>query len=330
MSKPKELFELEVITDNPLFEGFGLENSPSLLGRSDLLEDITPGFDASDKVRKWKPVFLSKIWKAPKVCGSVAPFNDFPGLNMILPVFSQRACEVLRDFLEPNGELLPLDSDSGQYFFYNITKIVDALDVENSVCEFWCDPSTTAIDIQYYFFKEEMLNELSIFRIYENPIATLVTNDFVKRVHEYELNGFQFNKIWPFPKDVDWRVYNKNEHRLQNIEKKRLKQNTLVISLILADSKPNAKEIKQINNLENELDAQLKISAIDAPYFGCFEGYDIVNNEYLIFISCPDADALAEKLFSWLKELNWSDRVYAMKRYGEMYDAQAKEEIVEL
>ena len=30
-----------------------------------------------------------------------------------------------------------------------------------------------------------MLDELSIFRIYENPMATLVTNDFVKRVHEY-------------------------------------------------------------------------------------------------------------------------------------------------
>ena len=128
MNDQIELFELEKITDNPLFEGFAFESAPSLLGRKDLEEDLLPGFGKSDEEKKWKPVFLSNNWKPPKVIGRVAPFNDFPCVNMMLPVFSHRACDVLKDFLEPNGELLPLDSDLGQYYLFNITKIIDALD----------------------------------------------------------------------------------------------------------------------------------------------------------------------------------------------------------
>ena len=330
MNKPMELFELEVITDNPIFEGFALEESPSILGRSSLLEDIVPGFDASNKVRKWNPVYLSNLWKAPRVSGRVTPFNDFPGLNMILPAFSQRACDALIDFLKPNGELLPLSFDCGQYFFYNITTIVDALDIENSICEFWCDPPTTAIDIEYYAFKEEMLEGLSIFRIYEYPISTIVTNDFVDRVRKYKLNGFQFNKIWPFPKDVDWRAYNKNLYLSQDLANKKLKQNTLVLGLILSNSEPNAKEENQIYILENELDAQLKISSINAPYFGCYEGNDVVNDECRIFISTPDVDLLFLKILPWLKEIKWNGQIYVMKRYGELHDTQAKQEFVDL
>lgn len=42
--KVKELYELRVITDNPVFEGFALKESSSLLGRDDLQDDITPGY----------------------------------------------------------------------------------------------------------------------------------------------------------------------------------------------------------------------------------------------------------------------------------------------
>ncbi len=203
---PEELFKLEVITDNPLFEGFALESAPSVLGRDSLDDDITPGFESSETVREWHPVYLAKLWTPPKVKGGVAPYQDFPGIDMVLPAFSRRACDVLKDFLEPNGELLPLDSKIGEYYFYNVTTVVDALDLAKSKCDFWCDPPTTAVEIDYFAFHEERLFGTSIFRIVELPIYTIVTKAFVNRVHDGGLHGFQFDKIWPFPEGVNWRL----------------------------------------------------------------------------------------------------------------------------
>ena len=38
--------------------------------------------------------------------GHVRRFNDYPCINMSRPAFSQRAVDLLRDVLEPNGEPL--------------------------------------------------------------------------------------------------------------------------------------------------------------------------------------------------------------------------------
>ncbi len=45
---------------------------------------------------------------------------------------SLRAAEVLQPILEGNGELLPLDCEEGDYFIFNVTRVVDALDESDS------------------------------------------------------------------------------------------------------------------------------------------------------------------------------------------------------
>jgi hypothetical protein len=82
--------------------------------------------------------------------------------------------------------------------------------------------------------------------------------------------------------------------------------------------------------MEEELDSQLAVAALDAPYFGSYEGHDIVEREYRMFLSCPDADALAKKLLPWLKKLHWPGKSHVLKRYGEMYNDKAKEKRVEI
>lgn len=325
---PEELFKLEIVTDNPLFEGFAMEEAPSLLGRGSLEDDITPGFEASETVREWHPMSLANLWKPPKVKGRVAPYQDFPGIDMVLPAFSRRACDALRDFLVPNGELLPLDSKSGEYCFYNITTVVDALDLARSKCDFWCDPPTTAVDVDYFAFHAERLVGTSIFRIVELPVYTIVTKAFLDRVHDSHLNGFHFEKIWPFPADVNWRVEAKRERQKTNA--RRLKQHTIVVRLALSGDEPNPDESARFARLENELDAQLATSSLDAPYFGRYEGHEITNGEIRMFLSCPVADALVHKLLPLLRRLNWKGRVLLMKRYGEMRDASAEEETIEV
>lgn len=55
---PREIFKLEITTDNPLLEGFAFQESPdeqpSLLGRESFDDDITPGFGSSSTNRLWK------------------------------------------------------------------------------------------------------------------------------------------------------------------------------------------------------------------------------------------------------------------------------------
>lgn len=331
MIKPKELFILEGIDDDPIYEGFEIDDidKPSLIGRENLLEDLIPGYDASETVRKWTPVYLEDIWEPVTVTGRVAPFNDSPSVDG-LPAFSQRACDILREYLEPNGELLPLDSNVGQYFFFNITTIVDVLDVNKSICHFWCDPPTTAVDIESYQFYEERLSDLSIFRIYDNPIEVFVTDQFVRKVFESGLNGFSFKKVWPLKEGVDWRMYNKKHSLDNNIIDIGVKKHTFVIVLNLLKEKPTDNEKNIIEKIEDELDYFLHMQTIDEPYYGTYEGNDIVNSEFRIFISSPDVDKLVIKLLPWLENIHWDEGMYALKRYGDMHNEDAKESVLDL
>ena len=48
----------------------------------------------------------------------------------------------------------------------------------------------------------------------------------------------------------------------------------------------------------DEIDALLYVptAKLDSPYSGSLEGDDKVEGEVRLFLSCPDADALVEKL----------------------------------
>ena len=204
----RALFKLEVITSDEGFEGFALADLPSLLGLDDLFEDLIPGHGVTETNRDWKQEELAGLWAPPKVQGDVSAENDFSGINMILPVFSEKACQVLGSMLLANGELLSVNSDAGRYYFYNALTVIDALDVEDSICDFWCEPPTTAVDIERYSFRNNSINGASVFRIIENPIALIVTQEFVNTAKEAGLKGLCFHKIWPFEKGKKWREEN--------------------------------------------------------------------------------------------------------------------------
>jgi len=204
--QPHDLYELDPVRSNPLFHDFNYRDSssPSLLGRGCRDDDLTPGFD-SEENRNWTQPSLGDGWTPIEVVGNVPDSQDFVSLAC-LPVFSKRACDALREFLEPNGELLPLKSETRMlYFFYNITRIADVLNVNESECDFFCDPPTSAVDIDYFSFHRAKLDGLSIFRIPQMPVMTIVSDHFVQRVLDSGLLGFSFTKIWPLARGTRWR-----------------------------------------------------------------------------------------------------------------------------
>jgi len=310
------VYKLDCIYDDPRYEGFSFGGAPSLLGKGCLDDDFLPDNPWLD----WDATRLTSLWKPPKVLGRVRSFNDYPCVDT-MPAFSQRAVDVLRDMLEPNGELLPLISDVGTYYAYNITTIANILNHDKSEIE-WFDDSDSKSErpmcIDRYEFFPDRINGLTIFRLPETATEVFVTSDFVSRVRDAGLKGFDFAKLWPFPRGVDWEEL----HKKEEIEQMRrglpkgqtLKGNTVIIILTLKAARPAKEERKRVNALMEQLDAILVDHKSDAPAVGNLEGSKFVKGECRLYFSCPDAEKLAKTLNTWVKNVKWDGDVTVLKQ----------------
>jgi len=226
--------------------------------------------------------------------------------------------------LEPNGEVLPLaTSTKTNFFFYNILKISDALDQRSSKCHFTCDPPTTALGIDYFVFASEKVQGLSIFRIREKPIFVCVTNQFVDRVESHGLTGFDFKKVWPLPEGVNWRMQDAESKEAR----KALKQHTLLFRL---PQSGGPDESSKFQSFEDRLDQRLRVSSLDSEYLGSYEGHEVIDGEYRVFLSCPDVDKLWTHLKQDLENLQWQKEISVTRRFGGLYDKKAEEKVIKI
>jgi len=141
----------------------------------------------------WEPLKVKVYHKDP--AGKRLLPGDFPALLPGVAVMSRRAVDTLRDLLEPNGEILPLLCDEGEYFLYNVTREIDALDLER--CELDLYSSGRISHIKSYAFKPEVVRGEVIFKtptLRYSPIY--VTDRFVERVESAGLRGFDFVPLW--------------------------------------------------------------------------------------------------------------------------------------
>jgi hypothetical protein len=321
----KEIFELNKVADDPRFEGFALSETPSILGRDSLDDDLDAGFADADTNINWQQPQLLSRWVTPKVIGRVSEFNDYPCVDLLLPAFSERAVEKLRPLLAPNGELLPLKSKTKtRFFLYNILTISDALDRKRSKSDSWLDPPTRAISIDYFEFHRNRLEGLSIFRIREYPVGVFVTNEFMDRVNFFGLKGFSFTKVWPLPVGVNYRMQTVESERKQ---KNQLKKQTLIVVFPFNGS---PKQKKSISAFEDVCDQRLQITDLTQTYLGSYEGHDQVEHEYRMFFSTPNADKLFNLLHDDIQKLKWPEPIKVYRRKGRMYDEKAKEEMSEV
>ena len=326
--------------DNPKYEGFAFERQESLGGGGRLVQDF-----GTDNIkthgRAWWVPPLAPRWTPQPVIGRVRSFNDYPCVNLLIPAFSRRAVDALRDFLEPNGELLPLVSGVGEYFAYNITTVADILDQERSEFE-WLDEAKTFLsifDILRYECLAERLDGLSIFQIPERPSMTFVSQIFVDRVIERELQGFHFIKLWPLPAGVSWREAERKQGKKEKRAAKKqgsrpVKGNTVVLMFPTARPRPSRAEKDRLAKIMEDIDALLHdpTAGPDSADVGSLEGDDSARGELRLFLSCPDANALVERLSPWLKTIapNWEGGMKILKRYGEFTDVRSDEKYVDL
>jgi hypothetical protein len=123
------------------------------------------------------------------------PVADYPILwsFQLMQMFSGRAIEVLHDMLEPNGELIPLICDDGEFCLYNLQTRIDALDLARAEVDHFTDG--TLCDVFRYALHADRLQGATIFRL---PVTArdFVTQPFVDRVNEAKLTGFEFVFVW--------------------------------------------------------------------------------------------------------------------------------------
>lgn len=143
---------------------------------------------------------LKQVWKPLEVeqCSNPdeppRPPSDFPTLVSV-PVFSTRAVDAIGETLCHYGEFLPIVYKGVEYYAFNVTNIVDALNVSES--ELFYIEDGVVFEVMSHVFRPEVIADQLIFKL---PQIThrneYVTERFVDLVTQHGLTGFSFWKVW--------------------------------------------------------------------------------------------------------------------------------------
>jgi len=69
---------------------------------------------------------------------------------------------------------------------------------------------------------------------------------------------------------------------------------------------------------------------LDSEYLGSYEGHEVIDGEYRVFLSCPDVDKLWTHLKQDLENLQWQKEISVTRRFGGLYDKKAEEKVIKI
>jgi hypothetical protein len=124
--------------------------------------------------------------------GKKLKLPDFSNVNY-RSCFSQRGKEILGPHIDHLGQWLTLESDEAPYWAFNITNVVDVLDVPKSKLAFYDDGGLMSI-YEHAFHAERLQGQL-MFRT-PDDLHEYVTQPFIDLVYKHQLTGFKFLHLW--------------------------------------------------------------------------------------------------------------------------------------
>ena len=312
------------VFDDPRFANFDFDLSPSLVGNEYLHEDL----DGKDPGKlRWEPVSLAALWKPCRMLGKVQPYHDYPAASSQIPIFSRRAVNALKELLLPSGELLPVISDSGEYYVYNILHKSDAFDMALSKATFMSGSGKeTAMSIERYELDPGKLGDHAIFRLREDPWSVMVTDQFKDRVDRSGLNGFFFARIWPLGVDESWEEIETRQRKADRQAAQSLKGQCITILLATAGREATEEEERRGLELVATLSDVLVSQAIslDEECLGAIDYLEPLKGKLGIHICCPDVDKVIPVIQPWLQSLAWPRSVVMDRFYGNRFDKQTR------
>lgn len=305
-----DIYEMNPVLENPMFQGLTLSHE-------ELFEAKPSGWHKNYKT--WQPNLLKPTWNPPLVTGKPLKFNDYPCINGNgrFPAFSQKAVSKLGDVLAANGELLPVIHEIGTYYYFNCIKMVNCLDLEKAHARELNGGLNMYLSDQYDFI-EEMLQDLTIFKIRTQIIELFCTQTFVDIVNGYGLQGFSFTRVWPLPPSNSFANSSYLKERRKELEENRRRKpfivsnlevngNSVVLRLYTAKARITKKESEMAKVILNMIEQVLYIPDLRNSdlYFGNVEDHEIVGKEFRIIISCPDCEVLLARLMPIFRTLPW-------------------------
>ena len=303
-----QIYRLRPILDDPRYQGFGWE-LPGLTNEHGRTYDFTHFFPTSDS---FKVPSLKRKWDTPTFTHqeNVSPFNDFPCCDFHVPVFSQRAAEVLRNFLEPNGELLPVNAKYGTYFAYQTMTIADGVLNKSKTEGIPLDEFPQGFfDISVYSFFKTKLDEYSVFRVREKPSEILVSEEVKIQAEANRLLGFFFDPIWSSDGGAMDGI------KLDKKRSEKAQSKTLVLHLAMSDDSVTKSERAKIRRLRRKLNDDIVVRDVEEEYVGSLAGEEIEDGWIKIFMPCPEPEILLERIRNTLTSF------VAMKKRLSLRDA---------
>ncbi|MBK8255727.1 MAG: hypothetical protein IPK82_24055 [Polyangiaceae bacterium] len=154
--------------------------------------EVFGSFDGTPKKPTWRPIAVKRV-RADKKHDFKA--SDFPWIGSDALIMRRAAVDALHDFLEANGEVLPLTTTDGIELFVLNAQVIDCLDLPNSSVMFV--PGTSRImHIKKAVFIASAIGSADIFRLPHRGSVTYVSERFVERVKSSGLVGLAFKMVW--------------------------------------------------------------------------------------------------------------------------------------
>ena len=121
---------------------------------------------------------------------------DLPSLASSVIALRRRALDALGDVLADHGEVLPLLPVRGEEFFlFNATRVIDALDEENSLLTRF--PGGRIMSIDAPTFIEPKIRGVHLFKLPNQRVNPIFVSDyFAQRVQSAGLTGMGFTPAW--------------------------------------------------------------------------------------------------------------------------------------
>lgn len=132
-------------------------------------------------------------WVPPtlRIVGKSKRNRDFISWMLTAPVISERGKEALQLIIAPYVEFLPLIKlKNVQYFALNVTCLIECLDKARS--DILYAPNNEIQSIDKYYFIEDKIEQVPIFKVKEWPNDVFVTEPFIDQVHKFNLQGAEF------------------------------------------------------------------------------------------------------------------------------------------
>ncbi len=127
----------------------------------------------------------------------------------------------LKDRLElKNVQFMTFRDEYGEEnnFIWNILKVDDVLNEEECELEFF-KSSGDVKGIRKYFFKEEKIKNLDIFKIKYDEPRRFATDKFVKIYNELGLTGLDFKCVWDFTENAEEEVHQEESYDINDYKR---------------------------------------------------------------------------------------------------------------